>query len=191
MCERITHFCIVAVLFNYFSKIERAFILPVYAHAVEIDGEFAVHQVHSALHVGHGKLFATRNFGSSSLIIRNYLRTFECVACGGVGDGAAISVVEIYCHFFERKRHFIRKFHIHNGKAQFLLCALGRLLECEALLIIAARGQIVGAVVWAGEQHFASGVNIEAYVVNLVLGVDFTFQSTHGVASRSLHRRSL
>ena len=39
MCERITHFCIVAVLFNYFSKIERAFIFPVYAHAVEIDGE--------------------------------------------------------------------------------------------------------------------------------------------------------
>ena len=26
MCERITHYCIVAVLFNYFSKIERAFI---------------------------------------------------------------------------------------------------------------------------------------------------------------------
>ncbi len=87
MCERITHFCIVAVLFNYFSKIERACVGVVCAHAVEIDGEFAVHQVHSALHVGHGKLFVTRNFGSSSLIIRNYLRTFECVACGGVGDG--------------------------------------------------------------------------------------------------------
>ena len=53
MCERITHFCIVAVLFNYFSKIERACIGAVCAHAVEIDGEFAVHQVHSALHVGH------------------------------------------------------------------------------------------------------------------------------------------
>ena len=68
MCERITHFCIVAVLFNYFSKIERAFILPVYAHAVEIDGEFAVHQVHSALHIGH--LAAIHwNFGSSRLVI--------------------------------------------------------------------------------------------------------------------------
>lgn len=29
MCERITHFCIVAVLFNYFSKIERAFVAVV------------------------------------------------------------------------------------------------------------------------------------------------------------------
>lgn len=67
MCERITHFCIVAVLFNYFSKIERACIGVVHAEAVEIDGEFAVHQVHSALHIGH--LAAIHwNFGSSILV---------------------------------------------------------------------------------------------------------------------------
>ena len=52
MCERITHFCIVAVLFNYFSKIEQPFIVQVFAHTGAIDGDYAVHYLHSAMHTG-------------------------------------------------------------------------------------------------------------------------------------------